>query len=279
MERQVYCSSTADVGSGVMFFRHTSILESRKTLLFIHGLGDSGLAFLEAFYHPSLKNFNIIVPDLLGFGKSSSPVNDDYTFESQISRIFHLVEELNLNEIILVGHSMGGDIGTMMCRKDRKHQIRAFVNIEGDLTEGDRFITTEARKAEKGGIFLHWLRHIYPNKIILHDWAEMGAARLRYRKSLFYCNPRAFINSVEEIYKINGNLPNEKFAKIAQSFSEINVPKFYCWGSKSLSKCSRNYLRRSTFPNLRFDGAFHWIMIDFSKIFYELLKDLIHAIQ
>ena len=66
----MYHRSTLGVDGGVIFYRHTNIDPHRKTILFIHGLGDSSRVFREAFFEAGLQDFNIIVPDLLGYGKS-----------------------------------------------------------------------------------------------------------------------------------------------------------------------------------------------------------------
>ena len=81
----MYLRSSIDVPGGTLFYRYTEIDSKKPTLLCIHGLGDSGLVFLEAFYEANLREFNIVVPDLLGYGKSKSEVKKEkeYKFEKQ----------------------------------------------------------------------------------------------------------------------------------------------------------------------------------------------------
>ena len=75
--------ATISVPDGYMFYRHNQIDQERTTLLFLHGLGESGLCFVDAFHEPALKNYNIIVPDLLGYvnltgSEGHGPVQENY---------------------------------------------------------------------------------------------------------------------------------------------------------------------------------------------------------
>jgi hypothetical protein len=41
---------------------------------------------------------------------------------------------LGTGDLIIIGHSMGGDIATLLCASDKRNMIVKFVNIEGGLT-------------------------------------------------------------------------------------------------------------------------------------------------
>ncbi|RMF57502.1 MAG: alpha/beta hydrolase [Calditrichaeota bacterium] len=79
-----------------------------KTLVFVHGLG----SYLPAWKKniAGLRNqFRCIALDLPGYGKSSKGV---YPFSmSYYAEVVHrFLQELNLTNVIVVGHSMGGQI-------------------------------------------------------------------------------------------------------------------------------------------------------------------------
>jgi pimeloyl-ACP methyl ester carboxylesterase len=61
-----------ELEDGWFSVRHSGLHQGLPTLLFIHGLGESGLCFNEAFDFPEMKAFNLIVPDMLGYGRSSA---------------------------------------------------------------------------------------------------------------------------------------------------------------------------------------------------------------
>ena len=82
--------------------------DSENVLLFIHGLG----SYLKAWDRniPELKNhFRCIALDLPGYGKSGKQIHSgDVSFYVEI--INEIITKLNLENVSLVGHSMGGQI-------------------------------------------------------------------------------------------------------------------------------------------------------------------------
>lgn len=261
--------STIGDDDGKMYYRHTKINLNLPTLLFIHGLGDSGLSFIEAFKKSELRGFNIVIPDLLGFGKSTDAADKDYCFAKQIERIWNLIDQIGVNYVYLVGHSMGGDIGTLMCEKF-PNRVRAFVNVEGDLTPGDRFITESAVKADKNGRFEEWFRDDLCETMVL-EWAHDWPSCLRYLLSLGMCRREAFLESSYEIYSLNEALPSNKVGIIGDMYQKLTVQKVYCWGKESLSSASQQFVSEYNILNRRFDNSFHWVMLDRTEEFYSFL--------
>lgn len=82
--------------------------EDKEVLLFIHGLSSYIPAWSKLI--PLLKNhFRCIAIDLPGYGKSSAGVHSgSMTFYADV--ISKLIKKLNLQNVCLVGHSMGGHI-------------------------------------------------------------------------------------------------------------------------------------------------------------------------
>ena len=158
--------SVIEVDGGRLYYRHTDLDASRPTVFFIHGLGESGLCFLEAFASEALAVFNIIVPDLPGFGRSSPAADQDYSFSKQIVRLLALLDELGVAETHLVGHSMGGDIGTLFCQR-QGDRVLSFVNIEGNLMADNRYIVEQSLRAEADSRFEEWLRDDFARKQVI----------------------------------------------------------------------------------------------------------------
>ena len=67
------------------FMVHSELKASRPTLLFIHGLGDAHIDMLPYLNSSLAQHYNILIPDLLGYGKSSS--GKDYSFQHQVEGI------------------------------------------------------------------------------------------------------------------------------------------------------------------------------------------------
>lgn len=86
--------------------------EGKETLVFLHGLG-SYLKFwryqLDAF---AAKGYRVLAIDMLGYGKSSKPSSFPYTMEAMGDVVKELLDQLEIEAPILVGHSMGGQVAS-----------------------------------------------------------------------------------------------------------------------------------------------------------------------
>ena len=59
--------------------------------------------------------FGVLIPDQIGFGKSSKPTNYQYSFAALAHHTHALMDSLNLEKSIVVGHSMGGNDSEPFC--------------------------------------------------------------------------------------------------------------------------------------------------------------------
>lgn len=87
-------------------------------LIFIHGWLGSSLEWKYQFFHFNLKN-HVILVDLPGFGKSDKP-NKDYSIDFYTRQISDFLKLLKYNEVILIGHSLGGLIAQNIVLKNPK---------------------------------------------------------------------------------------------------------------------------------------------------------------
>tara|TARA_B100001559_G_scaffold302898_1_gene291051 strand:+ start:2403 stop:3353 length:951 start_codon:yes stop_codon:yes gene_type:complete len=61
---------------------------------------------------PLAEEFRVIVPDHMGFGKSETPQDRNYTLKSHTENLSRLIESLDLDNITFVMQDWGGPIGT-----------------------------------------------------------------------------------------------------------------------------------------------------------------------
>ena len=94
-----------------MYVRHRFAGPHRPTTLLIHGLGESALCFEDAFHQPALGGFNLIVPDLAGYGRRSSAAS--YSFDSQLARIGRLLAHFDIGKPHVLRHSLGSDLAIL----------------------------------------------------------------------------------------------------------------------------------------------------------------------
>jgi pimeloyl-ACP methyl ester carboxylesterase len=76
------------------------------SLIALHGLMGSG-AVWSPFVRALGGGFDIILPDARGHGDSSVPISG-YLYDDHADDVCELIQALDLNKPILIGHSMGG---------------------------------------------------------------------------------------------------------------------------------------------------------------------------
>jgi pimeloyl-ACP methyl ester carboxylesterase len=271
--------SLMEISGEHIFLRHNAILPDRVTLLLVHGLGDSGLSFLEIFEDERFDSFNLLVPDLAGFGRSSG--STDYGLDAHVRRLSLIIEKLALQErtrieeIIAVGHSLGGDLLTLFCASDRRGKVKKFVNIEGNLTQFDLFISCGASKADDRGEFRQWFNHAFIESTVYNEWGSQYESCRRYYASLRFAHPEAFLTSARELCAKNNSLDGQFKSEIGAAYCRLPIAKVFCCGARSVSPETIGFLETMGLEHKLFENAFHWPMIDNSREFYPFLHSFI----
>jgi pimeloyl-ACP methyl ester carboxylesterase len=78
-----------------------------KAVLLLHGKNFPGSYWADTIRALSAAGYRVVVPDQVGFGKSSKP-DVHYTFELLAQQTAKLLETLGVFRVAVVGHSMGG---------------------------------------------------------------------------------------------------------------------------------------------------------------------------
>lgn len=98
----VTLSETAGIPVRLSFDEHGS----GPAVVLLHGLCGSR-AYWKPIVGPLSKRFRVIVPDLRGHGLSPAP-EGKYTMESMAADVIQLLDDLNVDRAVLIGHSLGG---------------------------------------------------------------------------------------------------------------------------------------------------------------------------
>ncbi|QLH09070.1 alpha/beta fold hydrolase [Candidatus Nitrosotenuis sp. DW1] len=88
--------------------RYITTGSSKKNLVLIHGLGASAERWAPILSYFG-KHYNVVVPDLIGFGYSDKP-NTDYTADFFAKFVSSFVDTLGLDRTMIMGSSLGGQI-------------------------------------------------------------------------------------------------------------------------------------------------------------------------
>lgn len=202
-----------------------------------------------------LKSYFVLSLDFLGFGKSSHEDNLNYTLEEQCEAVIQVLEHLRIKNFILVGHSVGGMVGTLLL--DRlKNQISGFINLEGNLLfehcGASRLIIekyTEEEFVEFG--FDGFLTEIAK---------EMGASvpyRLQWLREV----------SVKGIYRTSQSIIATAKSGLLKVWNQKTKDEFYICGSQNKDK----YRDIADFV---IQDAGHFMLIDNPQGCYSTLNEI-----
>lgn len=87
-----------------------------EPLVLLHGEPTWG--YLYRNFIPELsKASRVVVPDHMGFGKSETPQDREYTLKTHVENLAALIDELDLRDITLVMQDWGGPIGSGYARR------------------------------------------------------------------------------------------------------------------------------------------------------------------
>ncbi|CAF1945478.1 unnamed protein product [Rotaria magnacalcarata] len=81
---------------------------SKATFLFLHGFPSSLHCWRHQIEHFSKQGYGCIAPNLMGYGKTYSPLDkDEYKIKSMVDHIIALLDHLHLEKVFVIGHDWG----------------------------------------------------------------------------------------------------------------------------------------------------------------------------
>lgn len=90
--------------------------KSKGSILLIHGLSADKSHWVR-FARYLAKDYHVIIPDLPAHGQTGYLSNADYSVERQARRMIELLDHLGINQVHVLGNSMGGFISIFMAHK------------------------------------------------------------------------------------------------------------------------------------------------------------------
>jgi len=83
------------------------------TILFLHGLGEN-LRTWEKIENQLKIPYRLLLVDLPGHGQSPLPRRTNYSHENLASLLWEFVEDIGAGDLLIVGHSLGGNLALRM---------------------------------------------------------------------------------------------------------------------------------------------------------------------
>lgn len=104
-----------------------------KPVILLHGFGAS--SYTWRFIEPALvkDGFRVLTVDLKGFGLSDKPIDEKYSIFDQADLISTFIRQLQLKDLTIIGHSLGGGVALVLAldeKKDLRQRISRLVLID-----------------------------------------------------------------------------------------------------------------------------------------------------
>lgn len=127
-----YCDATG-------FRQHYVDEGTGRPILLLHGQPTWGYIFRN-FIPPLSATHRVIVPDHMGFGKSETPPDREYTLRTHVENLTALIDALDLRNMTLVMQDWGGPIGVgyAVRHPERIHSLVLMNTVVGYGTAGRR---------------------------------------------------------------------------------------------------------------------------------------------
>jgi pimeloyl-ACP methyl ester carboxylesterase len=83
-----------------------------KSVLLLHGKNFAANYWEQTARDLAAAGYRVVMPDQIGFGKSSKPTNIQYSFQLLAQNTKYLLDALLVKKVNVIGHSMGGMLAT-----------------------------------------------------------------------------------------------------------------------------------------------------------------------
>ncbi len=196
-----------------MVYRDNERSDAPATLLFLHGIGSSKVAW--SYVAPVLgERYRVVTVDLLGHGDSDKPVEFGYSMSEQADIVRKFVHELGLSNVVLVGHSYGAGV--------------ALETALPMLESGNRWANTSAdgrTSIVRGLVLLDPSALEFPKPSL---WTLMDGTSVSLLDLLFSTDKRARL-VLEVVFWDRTKIRPELEAEYARVFRDPRTSDVYSW--------------------------------------------------
>lgn len=195
----------------------------KPTILMVHGFGaeKDNWTRMALFLQ---EDYRLVALDQLGHGESAKPMDASYRISDQAARLYQFTEALGLDQVHLIGNSMGGHIsGFFAARYPEKVASITFLNNGGIISPEPSDLWKEIQqgrnpliisKPEDAETFFKFI-FVEPPFItepVLEYFAERGMARKPMNDLIF------------------SHIKDENFENLADELPNIQAPVQIIWG-------------------------------------------------
>lgn len=233
-----------------------------RVLLWIHGLGDSGLCFEGLAGAPELAGWRQLVPDLPGYGRSPWPPRT-WDLAAQADHLAAWLRERGEPPAVVAGHSQGG-VHALLLAERHPDRVAGVVDIDGNKSLADCVFSGAAARQTAAafveGGFDRLRRLVY--RAGQDDPAQRG-----YFAGLLLCDPRLFHANSCELVALS------RSERLAARLAALDAPSLYVAGVPGgASKRSLDLLAEADVAVARIEPSGHCPFLERPAEFLAVLR-------
>jgi pimeloyl-ACP methyl ester carboxylesterase len=242
------------------------------TLVFVHGLGESGLCFEHLLSHPALEAWTMLIPDLPGYGRSAWP-RHPASLEDHADHLAAWLAQRSMRgssplarPVTLIGHSMGGVVGILLCER-HPDAVEHFIDVDGNLSLDDCVFSRQAIVQDLAEFIATGFQRLCES---VYQEGFHDASRRGYYASMRLSDPRSFFRNSQELVQLSAA------EALATRMGELRTRSAYIAGIPR-GACARSLelLDQEGLHWIGVEDCGHWPFIDRPDEFVAILRELV----
>ncbi|MDQ4074074.1 MAG: alpha/beta hydrolase [Thermoproteota archaeon] len=229
-----FYSNSKDIKMKYFEFGMTSLYGKRNSsILFIHGLGSSSERWLDIPFALS-RYYHTISVDLIGFGESDTPLDMEYSISDFTMYLLDFIGHVlpGCNNLILVGHSLGGYIACDLATKVDDQMKKIILIDSSGLLEKPTPLLSEYLLAAKYPTYSN-VKDVFQKMttlpFLVSDYFVHSFIEKMNKENAKYVFESTFRNSTTtQVSKFAFDILNQKQTKIIWGDNDHVIPIQYC---------------------------------------------------
>lgn len=248
-------------GVGISYMR----IGAGQPVVFLQGSGPGASGWMNFRYNVQYfvdSGFEVIIPDLPGFGDSDKP-DTDYTLDFFVATVVQFLDQLDLAQVALIGNSLGGavSLGVALAHPDPVSKL----------------ILMGCGGLEDVEVYFQTMEGIQAMTKVPLGSPEFTPAYLKEVLQLIVFDPAHITDElIEERFRILKTQNASVFGRmripnIADQLPRIQVPVLGFWGAQDkfcpISGAEKLVKGCSNARMITLSQCGHWVMIEYAELF------------
>jgi pimeloyl-ACP methyl ester carboxylesterase len=250
-----------------------------KPVMLLHGFPDSGNLWRHQVPVLSVAGYQLIVPDLRGYGHSAKPADvDAYSLLQLAGDVLGILDLLGIDRAHVVGHDWGAALSWLLAafQPDRvDHLVTLSVGHPASFAEAGL-----SQREKSWYMLLFQFQGVAEKWLSDNDWANFRAWSQHPDADAAIAELEASDSLTPALNWYRANVPPESLIAPRLALPPVQAPTMGIWGdgdrflTEAQMTGSREYVQGS-WRYERLTGRGHWLQLEAPELVSGLLTDFL----